>query len=91
MQWVRRTVLKPDNCVSIDSDYTRLSEDCMTPQGQVLVIRANRSQDVLDLVASEPLSVHKGICCRLSESACTALMYRVYSDQAMATVRTRRA
>lgn len=47
--------------VKVENSYTLLHDDCMGPKAQVLVIRANHSDAVLDYLHSEPLAAHKAI------------------------------
>jgi hypothetical protein len=61
MQWVRRAALHPSSSVTVAWDYTRLSGDYMNVEGQAVAFRANDSDVVLDLLKSEPLSVHGGV------------------------------
>jgi hypothetical protein len=61
MQWARRSALLPNVEAKIKWEYTRLSQDCMGPIGQVLGIKANSSADVRALLATEPLGVTGGV------------------------------
>ena len=61
MQWARRSALLPNVAAKIKWEYTRLSQDCMSPIGQVIGIKANSSSEVRELLASEPLEVTGGI------------------------------
>ena len=63
LQWVRRNSLTSidQKKVHIDWEYTRLSKDSMGPVGQVLGIRGNSSEDVRELLQSEPLFANGGV------------------------------
>jgi hypothetical protein len=61
MQWARRSALLPTIDAKIKWEYTRLSQDCMGPIGQVMGIKANTSAQVRQLLETEPLTVTGGI------------------------------
>lgn len=61
MQWARRTALLPEVDAKVIWEYTRLTQDCMSPAGQVLAIRANSSDVARSLLNSEPLQVTGGV------------------------------
>jgi hypothetical protein len=73
MQWARRSVLAQGlrgtelkdrslQCdAMVEAEYTLLSEDRMSPVAQVLVIRANASEAVVNELAEEPLQASKSV------------------------------
>lgn len=61
MQWVRRSSIVPTSDVETIWEYTQLSRDNMFPESQVIGIRSNETQNILDFFKSEPLSINKGV------------------------------
>jgi hypothetical protein len=73
MQWARRSVLAQGlrgtelkdqslQCdAMVEADYTLLSEDRMSPVAQVLVMRANASEAVVNELTEEPLQASKSV------------------------------
>ena len=63
MQWVRRTTLIPsiNSTIQVTAEYTRLNNDRMIPEGQIIILKANTSNEVIELLKTEPLSIHKAI------------------------------
>ena len=54
LQWARRSVLARDSQAAVTQEYTRLTDDLMQPIGQILNIQANSTDDVHQLLQSEP-------------------------------------
>jgi len=61
LQWVRRNTLLPNVSARIDFEYTILSDDYMAPISQVIGIRANSSDSVIELLKTEPIAAVKGV------------------------------
>ena len=61
MQWARRSALLPNATAKVDFEYTRLSDDSMSPKGQIIGFRGNDSSDIVALLNDEPLSNHGGV------------------------------
>ena len=54
LQWARRSALAGDSRAAVKQEFTRLSNDLMQPIGQILKIHANSTDDVRQLLQSEP-------------------------------------
>lgn len=61
LQWARRSALLPNATAKVDFEYTRLSDDCMFPRGQIIGFRGNDSSDIVALLNDEPLFNHGGV------------------------------
>ena len=61
MQWVRRHTLIPNIATKVLWEYTRLSDDYMSPIGQIMGIKANSSAEIEHLLATEPLHIVGGV------------------------------
>lgn len=61
MQWIRRSVLEPNNSIKCAFEYTCLSDDSMTPVRQIIGFHANETGDVVSYFDQEPLTHNGGV------------------------------
>ena len=61
MQWIRRSVLEPNNSIQCTFEYTCLSDDSMTPVRQIIGFLANETDDVVGYFEQEPLTNHEAV------------------------------
>lgn len=58
---VEEGLFDEDYPLKVEWEYTLLSDDCMSPVGQIIAVRANSSEDVKGYLQNEPLSMSGGI------------------------------